>query len=53
MGAPQHGDAPRVAAPIMPPLSAPVPAWKQEGAAKPEAAKPESTKPEGTGENKE
>ena len=47
--APQHGDGPKIAAPIMPPLSAPTPAWKQEGAAKPEAAssKPEGGKPEG------
>jgi small subunit ribosomal protein S3 len=46
-GAPPAGagaDAPKVTAPIMPPLSAPTPAWKPEGAPKPEG---------GSGENKE
>ena len=54
----QHpqGEGPAKVAPIMPPLSAPTPAWKQE-APKPEAAAPKpvesAPKPEGTGETKE
>ena len=44
----QPADAASKTAPIMPPLSAPTPAWKQEGAAAPVAPKPE-----GSGETKE
>jgi small subunit ribosomal protein S3 len=47
--APGAGEAPR-SAPIMPPLSAPTPAWKAEPQ-KPEAAAPPA--PAGSGENKE
>jgi small subunit ribosomal protein S3 len=45
-GAAGQHDAPKIA-PIMPPLSAPVPAWKADGP-KPEAVKPEVVKPEPT-----
>ena len=49
---PQSADSPAKVAPIMPPLSAPTPAWKQESAVKPDAAvKPEASS--GSGETKE